>query len=120
MIILTLMTTAVTAAPSHHPVVVQSTVAGGTLAQLCTTERDLQLDPCNSYILGVADGLASGRELCPTVDGWTLIAPRVVKKHSREPILAWPLRQFPRTPRSPNRVSVSAPLKRMQHRCDTA
>jgi hypothetical protein len=64
--------------------VVQSNVSGGTLAQLCKVERDLQLDSCNSYILGAADGLAMGGEICPPVESWTLIAPRVVKKYIKD------------------------------------
>ena len=64
--------------------VVQADVSGASLAQLCRVERDLELDPCNSYILGAADGLAIGNEICPPIQGWTLIAPRVVRKFMRD------------------------------------
>lgn len=61
--------------------VIQSNVSGETLARICMVQRDLELDPCVAFILGVADGLSIGRQICPTLRGWTFVAPRVVREY---------------------------------------
>ena len=42
------------------------------------------LGPADSFILGAADGLAIGNDICPPAQGWSLIAPRVVRKYIRD------------------------------------
>lgn len=59
---------------------VQSGVSTSNFLEMCASSQDNRLDPCNSYILGLADGLAAGRLICPPLEGWTLIATRTVKK----------------------------------------
>ena len=61
--------------------VIQSNVSGETLARICMIERDLELDPCVAFILGVADGLSIGKQICPSLRGWTFVAPRVVRTY---------------------------------------
>ena len=61
--------------------VIQSNVSGETLARMCQVQRDLELDPCVSFILGAADGLSIGKKICPDIRGWTFAAPRVVRKY---------------------------------------
>jgi hypothetical protein len=60
--------------------IIQTTVSASDLVRMCSTSRDLLVDPCNSFIWGVADGLAAAEVVCPPMDGWTLMAPRLVKK----------------------------------------
>lgn len=69
-----------------------STVTGATLAMQCAKEPDttLKLDPCTSYILGVADALQLSGETCHgESDAWTLQTITIVRRYIRDNPQNW-------------------------------
>ncbi|MBX9620308.1 MAG: hypothetical protein K2X76_10445 [Sphingomonas sp.] len=62
-----------------------STITGATLAQECARDRGLALDPCVSYVLGVADALQLERRTCrPYSDAGTLQTVAIVRRYISE------------------------------------
>lgn len=59
-----------------------SSVTGGVLAEICRVDRGMQLDPCASYILGVADALQIDRTTCcPPTDAATIQTLTIVRRY---------------------------------------
>lgn len=83
---------AATAHPADHYLSL-STISGGDIAQMCAqepySEQGVPLDPCNSYILGVADTLQLQRATCRTQSNaatlqTVAIVRRYIKDHPEE------------------------------------
>ena len=73
------------AALLSQPTVSVSSVTGGMLASLCSVDRGMQLDPCASYILGVADALQVDRMTCrPPSEAATIQTLAIVRRYIRE------------------------------------
>ena len=71
------------AQPAHaYQDVVISNVKAGALASMCERPTDaLNMDPCNSFIVGAADALQYGRMVCITKpDGYPYVVVGVVRK----------------------------------------
>lgn len=60
-----------------------SNIKAGMLAEMCRRDSNpLELDPCNSFIMGATDGLQFGRSICiKDTSGYSYVAIGVVKKH---------------------------------------
>lgn len=70
--------------PAHgSDLVALSKIKAGMLAQMCRADVDaVQLDPCNSFIMGAVDGLQVGRSICITdTSGYSYVAIGVVRKY---------------------------------------
>jgi len=81
---------ALTLATPAQPPVSLSTITGGMLVSLCSKSEGTQLDPCASYILGVADTLQIGRVTCrPQSDAATLQTLTVVRRYLHDHPELW-------------------------------
>lgn len=82
---------AVATPASSSDMVALSNVKAGMLAEMCRAETSaVQLDPCNSFIMGAADGLQIGRSICITdVAGYSYVVVGVVRKYLADNPQEW-------------------------------
>lgn len=92
--VLALTPVAPTAATTpESELVALSTVSGSNLAALCTgpIPTEVELDPCNAYILGAVDALQLKRDLCMPMQTMSLQSVAVARKHIRATPEEWHL-----------------------------
>lgn len=90
--IYSLLILAVAASPTpSSDFVALSNVKAGMLAEMCRADTPaVQLDPCNSFIMGATDGLQFGRSICiKDTSGYSYVTVGVVRKYLAENPQEW-------------------------------
>jgi hypothetical protein len=81
---------ALTLAAPAQPAISISTITTSMLVDLCSKSQGMQLDPCASYILGVADTLQIDRVTCrPQSDAATLQTLTIVRRYLNDHPERW-------------------------------
>lgn len=90
--IYSLLILAVAAPPTpSSDFVALSNVKAGMLAEMCRADTPaVQLDPCNSFIMGATDGLQVGRKVCiADTSGYSYVAVGVVRQYLADNPQEW-------------------------------